>query len=192
MALGCTTHLVECCACLPGLVGFKWVVHNSLSWTDPVLSHPILLLMLAANMEDTNNRDSIDTDRGGPTGGSASTTGGAGGGMAGEIPSPQQPSATTPTPGASATNGNTQTADPQLILDHIHRLLPLLIDADPVDLQRSLPSANLEIADKLRRFATDPQVPVLFAIKEISSSAGTTNGDSGEFKMLRMDDGTTV
>ncbi|KAJ3048105.1 hypothetical protein HK097_010869, partial [Rhizophlyctis rosea] len=129
--------------------------------------------MLSGNMED-NTRDSPDIDRGG-------------GGLAGDIQSgvstPQPPAASTPTPGAAAsTNGNTasQTADPQPILDHIHRLLPLLIDADPTDLNRSLSGSNsLDVLEKLRRFAQDPQVPVLFAIKEISANAGATaNGDA--------------
>ncbi|KAJ3032718.1 hypothetical protein HDV00_007194 [Rhizophlyctis rosea] len=111
------------------------------------------------------------SDAGGSVAGSVagSTITNGAGGMAGDVsataPQPLSAAPSSASITSAAPTTTTQAADPALILAHLVKLLPLVIDAEPIDLERSFQD-NPEVLDRLRRFASDSQFQVLYAVKE--------------------------
>lgn len=74
------------------------------------------------------------------------------------------PSSSIASPGSTA-------ADVLLLFDHrklqdyFEQLLPLILDAEVSDLENTL-FAYPDTAEKFKRFANDPQTPVIFILKE--------------------------
>jgi dynein heavy chain 1 len=57
------------------------------------------------------------------------------------------------------------TFDHHKLQDYFEQLLPLILDADVTDLENSL-FTYPDTVEKLKRFANDPQSPVIFILKE--------------------------
>lgn len=68
----------------------------------------------------------------------------------------------------SAFSAAAASIDPKLVVDFVAQLLPLTLGASSEDIQTSLLLFS-ETLDTCGKFASDPQVPVLYAQKEKSS-----------------------
>lgn len=68
-------------------------------------------------------------------------------------------------PGTSAAEEALLTFDHRKLQDYFEQLLPLVLDAEVSDLENTL-FAYPDTAEKLKRFANDPQTPVVFILKE--------------------------
>lgn len=55
--------------------------------------------------------------------------------------------------------------DPRKLHDYFEQLLPLVLDADTADLENTL-FTYPDTIEKFKRFANDPQTPVIFIVKE--------------------------
>ncbi|KNC98573.1 uncharacterized protein SPPG_06258 [Spizellomyces punctatus DAOM BR117] len=78
---------------------------------------------------------------------------------------------------ASASDGLVSgTVEPTALLHHVERLLPLVLEWDPSDRDGLLNSA--EAIEKAGRFCTDPQVQVLYIVKEQAEPPEKQEGDT--------------
>jgi dynein heavy chain 1 len=63
--------------------------------------------------------------------------------------------------------------DHRKLQDYFEQLLPLILDAEVSDLENTLFSYP-DTAEKFKRFANDPQTPVIFILKE--KEGGSSEG----------------
>jgi dynein heavy chain 1 len=62
-------------------------------------------------------------------------------------------------------NDNMMIFDPRKMQDYLEQLLPLVLDAEISELQDTL-FTYPDTMEKLKRFANDPQAPVVFIMKD--------------------------